>query len=71
MFGQQRTLKVLQRLFPSVAGQGLLPGQERVEHQLVGAQNQLGLGEVVGQLRGVGIRILTVQLLQDLGDAGV
>ena len=40
-------------------------------HQLFNAQHCLGLGQVVSQFSGVVISIVSVQIFQGLGDAGV
>ena len=46
-------------------------GDDRVVHQLFGAQHGLGLAKVVGQLGGILLGLLPVQPFQRLSDAGV
>ena len=58
-------------LFPGVGCQRLLPSQQRVMHQLYRAKHRFCLGEVVGQLGGVGPRSGPVKVFQRLGNAGV
>ena len=59
------------RVFVGIGSQRLLSGQKGIPHQLVWTRRRLGFGEMVRQLLGVGLSVISIQRFQGLRDSGV
>jgi len=59
------------RFIPGISGQSLLRGHEGVSDEFGDSGCGLGLGEMVGQLGGVGLSVISVQCFQSLRDPRV
>ena len=58
-------------LFLGISLEGLFSGQHAVLNQLIQSHDRFSLGEMIGQLSGVGSSIVAVQLFQAFRDPRV